>query len=272
MGIQEEFFNNSSKLFFLPIQESNNSKEALKESPGLRKLVRDYYLLTQEDYLSPAKAKRMSEIFNLAVYDRSLDECIDNIQESIELIKQLESKNIFIEEFITQVETTPTREMTIEKFREIAQNLELGYLFLSNHIDFKSKSYHRKVILSTHSSCVFLICWQPGQETTAHKHLNSLGLINVYQGTLTYRLSKEDNTCGKGYKLLEEKQFKENEWICVDSSQNHQLINQSMENLITLHFRYFNNSDDDSFECEDIISSSKYSHSRTQSHALLAVE
>jgi predicted metal-dependent enzyme (double-stranded beta helix superfamily) len=277
MGRQEETFNNShsSNLLFLPLQESNNLKEALEQSPGLRQLVKEYYCLTQEEYLSPDKAKRMSEIFNLAMYDRSLDECIDNIQESIELIEsieQLESKKISIEEFITQIETTPARKMTIEKFQQISQSLELNPNFLSHYINFNNDSYHRKVIFSTHSICVFIICWQPGQKTTNHKHSNSFGLINVYQGTLTHRLSREDNTCGRGFKLLEEKLFTENEWICVDSSQSHQLINQSMENLITLHFRYFKKSDNRSSEYEDITTNnSTYSHSQMHSQHPIAI-
>lgn len=244
MDTQEEISNDSKKLLFLPVK-SNNLAEALQQFPGLRKLVREYYALVNQKELSEADAERMSEIFELAIYDELLDECIDFIDESIEIIKQLDD-HLSLEEFIDRVGSIPVQEMTLEKFKELAQRLKLNERFLNKHIGFQDNDYHRKLIFSGSFGCVYAIGWKPGQKTEIHCHTDSFSVIHVHQGILTHRLLDEVNHLHgqKGYRPRQEIQVKENQWICIDLSQNHQLTNESMENLVTLHFRYFKNPDE----------------------------
>jgi mannose-6-phosphate isomerase-like protein (cupin superfamily) len=242
MDTQEEIFNDSKKLLFLPVKEPSNLASALEQLPGLRKLAQEYYALVQQKELSEADAERMSEIFELAIYDELLDECIEKIDESVEIIKQLDD-DFSLEEFIDRVENIPVREMTPEKFKELAQRFKLNDRFLNKHISFQDNDYHRKLIFSAPFGCVYVISWKTGQKTGIHCHTDSFSVIHVYQGTLTHRLLDEVNHLHgqKGYRPIQETQVKENQWICIDLLQNHQLINESMENLVTLHFRYFKN-------------------------------
>ena len=255
MYITEEAFDTSDKLLFLSSQEPCNLAEALKQSPGLRKLATEYYALARQAQLSKADAERMAEIFELAIYDSFLDECIDKIHESIEIIEQLESKKLALEDFIDLVETTPESEMNIEKFKELAQSLEWRDGFLENFIKFDDRNYHHELILSTPHSKVNIISWRPGQETSSHSHHNSYSLICVLQGTLTHRISKEISVKEQlGYKQLKEERVEENQWIHFDSSQHHQLINEEPnDDLITLHFRYYKKLSTDSLAKDEYI-------------------
>ena len=255
MDLQEVIFNDSSKLLLMPIKESSNLAEALRKLPGLRKLVQEYYWLINLEKLSDADAERMSAIFELAEYDKRLNECIDKIDESIMIVEQLETNNFSIEDFIERVECIPSQEMTLEKFKELAQQLHLSDDFLTKFIGFKDNHYHRKLILQTSFGCIYAIGWKPGQNTTIHPHCDDISVIRVYQGTLTYRLYKEVNHLygEKVYRPIPidgnriESQVKENDWVCVDFSQIHQLANESNQNLVTLHFRYFKNPIEDEF-------------------------
>jgi cysteine dioxygenase len=250
MDTQEDIFNNeSNQPLSLLVKEPSNLKEALEKLPGLRKLAKEYYDLINQKELSETDADRISKIFELAEYDELLDKCIDKIDESIEIVRQIKAKKLSIEEFIEQVEEISPEEMTLEKFKGFCEQLYLKDSFIKKHIDFKDSEYCRKSILQTSFSSIYLTGWKPGQETGIHHHENSFNVVRVYQGTLTHRLYKEINHLygKKGYRLIQENEVKENEWIYVDLAQTHQLANESNKNLVTLHFRYFRKTIEDKF-------------------------
>jgi predicted metal-dependent enzyme (double-stranded beta helix superfamily) len=239
MSPQEDTFYELNKLSFLPVEEPKNLEEALLKLPGFRKLIQEYYDLATSKELSEADAERLSEIFELAQYDELLDEWIAKIDEAIEIVEQLKPKQLSIEEFISEVERIPSQEMTLEKFKELAERLHLSDKFLNKHIHFKDNTYHRQLIFQTSFGCVYVIAWKPGQSTTIHLHCNDLSVIRVCQGILTHRFFEEAKFTPGGYRRLHKKQFEENQWVCVDSSQIHQFANESNKNLVTLHFRFF---------------------------------
>ena len=247
MDAQEDIFNNSEKILFISSKEHNNLTEALKKFPEFRKLAQEYYKLINQETLSETDTHRISKIYELAEYDELLDECIDKIEESISIIEQLTTKRLSIEEFIEQVESISPQEMTPEKFKKLVKSLNFSPDFLHRYIDFKNHEYNRKLILHTSFGCIYVIAWKPGQKTGIHDHSNSFSVINVYKGTLSHILYTEVNHLynQKGYRQIKERQFTDNQWLHVDISQIHQLANESNENLITLHFRYFKNPVDD---------------------------
>jgi predicted metal-dependent enzyme (double-stranded beta helix superfamily) len=241
MSSQEDSIDDFKKLVVLPFDEPSNAEEALLRLPGLRKLVQEYYDLATSKELSEADTKRISEIFELAQYDELLDEWIAKVDEAVEITEQIKSKQLSIEEFIDLVERIPLQEMTLEKFQSLAERLYLSDKFLQKYISFKDDDYHRKLIFQTSFGCVYVIAWKPGQSTTIHPHCNDISVIRVCQGKLTHQLfEKVEHLYGqKGYRPKQEKQFTQNQWVCVDFSQIHQLSNESNENLVTLHFRFF---------------------------------
>jgi predicted metal-dependent enzyme (double-stranded beta helix superfamily) len=239
MSPQEDTANELKKLVFLPAKKPSNRKEALSTLPGLHKLVQEYYNLATSKELSETDAERLSEIFELAQYDELLDEWIGKVDEAIEIVEPLKPKQLSIEEFISEMERIPSQEMTLERFKELAEQLYLSERFLNKHIHFKDDSYHRQLIFQTSFGCVYVIAWKPGQSTTIHLHCNDLSVIRVCQGILTHRFFKEAKFTPGGYRRLHKKQFEENQWVCVDSSQIHQFANEFNKNLVTLHFRFF---------------------------------
>lgn len=224
---------------FLPLEESKDL-ETLFRSPGLQKLVREYYDLAMQEELSAEKIKRKQDIYQLALYDEQLSEWIAQVDEVIAIVRQLETKKLSIEEFINLIERPP-EEMTPERFQAVAKQLRLSNQFLSQHIRFSDRDYHRSLIFQFSTGCVYVIAWKSGQRTAIHSHPNDLSLIRVLKGTLTHRFFEQVNHLydEKAYRLKQKQEVETNQWGCVNYGQFHQLANESEKELVTLHFRFF---------------------------------
>lgn len=222
--------------------------ENLAEQPELLHLVQEYYQLVTAPQLSEQDGKRMAAIFELAVYDELLDQCINEIDEMMQAQVPLPQKNkrhcpdsLSLEEFIYQINCVPTNQMTLEKFKSLAMRLSLSEKFLQQYVSFEERDYCRKLICATEFGNIFLISWQPGQSTAKHTHHNELNVIRVLQGELTHRfLNPVSQLYGQThYQLKQEEKFRANESVCVDFTQSHQLANESEKEAISLHIRFF---------------------------------
>ncbi len=225
----------------------------LIQKPGLLKLVTEYCRLTTKPKLNGADAERMEKIYELAEYDDELDNWIARIDENIEpfvlaLIQQQEREILSLEDFINEIKNIPYQEMTLQKFKELAQKVYLSDHLVNKHIHFQDCDYCRQVICQTSFGVIFVISWKPRQSSSIHFHETDFSVIHVYKGTLTHELyeTEKEIIFHQGKKGLRDKyisrgkqQVEENEWVYIGTKQIHRLINNSTENLVTLHFRLF---------------------------------
>lgn len=222
----------------------------LTEQPGLLKLVQEYCELANKPELTEADTERMAEIYDLAEYDELLNHWLNKIDDSVEpiLVALRQQKGLSLEDFIYNLGRIPSQDMTIEKFKALAKKVRLSTRLVNEHIHFQERDYCRVPICQTSFGAIFVIGWKPEQSSEVHRHANDLSVIRVYQGTLTHKVFDEveesvDHMGVKGkrtrYVLRDKWQVEEDGWLCVDQGQIHQLVNESQENLVTIHFRYF---------------------------------
>ena len=220
-------------------EDYNNFLTAIKENPGLRKLVREYSALMQQSELTDSDADRILEIIALAEYDNLLNQCISKVDESLEILDEVKPSKLSIIDFISKVKAIPKRNMTEELFFKLVQQIDIKLSCLSNHIEFKEK-HNRQVILSTPELCISLICWKAGQETSIHRHEYNFGNVLVCQGILTSTECEETYTFGrKSFKTISYKHYHQGQWLSIGHNTLHQLGNYADNNLMTLHFKYF---------------------------------
>jgi quercetin dioxygenase-like cupin family protein len=211
--------------------------------PGLYKLVSEYIQLSTQSELSDADSKRLIEISALAEYDDDLSDWLARIDDNEELIlmsQKSQKKPFGLEDFILEVKRTSPTEMTLEKFISLAQKVVLSDDFLAEHIKFSDHDRSLTVISSTPFGQIYIIAWKPGQGCHAHFHDNSLGAIHVLEGELTHYLCEippHDNS--GAYRRIKTDKIQAGDWIGIDLNQMHELANESRENVITLHFRFF---------------------------------
>lgn len=224
----------------------------LVQQPGLLKLVTEYWRLATKPRLDSADAERIAKIYELAEYDDRLDEWIARIDKNIEpfvlALQQQEKEVLSLEDFINEIRDIPSQKMTLQKFKELTQKVYLSDCLINKHIHFQDCDYCRQVICQTSFGVIFVVSWKPRQSSSIHFHETDFSAICVYKGTLTHELygTEKEIVSHQGqkgwrdkYVLKEEQQVGENEWVYIDVDQIHRLINNSTENLVTLHFRLF---------------------------------
>lgn len=238
------------------LPESSASATFSEETmpPGLLKLVYEYIELSTQATLSDTEVQRLTEISTLAEYDKELNNWLIKIDENLDLIstcQKIGKKPSSLENFILEVKSVSPQDMTTEKLLEIAQKVEISEQLLIQHIQFKDSGRSCQIICSTSFGSIFVAAWKPGQSCQAHSHDNGLGVIYVFKGELTYYLCQEVRNACPSLKNLKTpayrqigggKNIKAGEWVTVEQHQMHELANQSQENLVTLHFRFFTSS------------------------------
>ncbi|NEP28647.1 cysteine dioxygenase family protein [Moorena sp. SIO3I6] len=238
---------------------SEDSKEQLKtillevcqpdnlpEQPELFQLVQEYHQLATQKELTPEDGERMAQMFELAVLDSQFDQCIDRVDQLIsQSLQSCPSSGcsglLSLDEFIYQVNAIAPQDMSMERFKELAANLNLSQKLIEQSISFKESDYHRRLVCMTPFGGIFVISWEPGQFSQIHTHGEEISIIRVYKGTLTHRFyDPVEHLQGKqGYRTKDEKKFTEGELVCVGFHQTHQLANESQERLVTVHVRFF---------------------------------
>ncbi|NEQ63169.1 MAG: hypothetical protein F6K53_39800 [Moorea sp. SIO4A1] len=238
---------------------SEDSKEQLKtivgevyeldnvpEQPELFELVQEYYQLATQKELTQEYGERMAQMFDLAVLDWQFDQCIHRVDQLISQSFQSCpclgcSGLLSLEDFIYEVNAIAPQDMSMEKFKELAMNLNLSEKLLEQSISFKKSDYHRQLVCTTRFGDIAVISWEPGQRSQIHTHEEKISIIRVYKGTLTHRFYEPvEHLHGKqGYRRKDEKTFTEGELACVGFNQTHQLANESQQGLVTVHVRFF---------------------------------
>ena len=229
--------------------EEDNKFEGLfppvEDYPHLHKLLSEYYSLMKQSNISEQGAERISEILELAEYDKLLDECIDKIDQSLTIQSEVQSDSLSIEEFLIELKKLPNQESLnndfMENFSELVQKVQINSELINNFIEFKDPKCNRQAILNYGRFCLYIICYQKGQQTSIHQNFTYSTMSMVYRGKATKTSYKRVFMNGvMTNQLLHEKIYKQGEWFSTDKDELHQLANVGSENLVTLHFKYFN--------------------------------
>ena len=123
---------------------------------------------------------------------------------------------------------------------KLAQKVEISDEIIAEHVKFNNDNRQLTTICATSFGSIYVVAWQPGQKCYPHLHDNSLGVIHVLEGELThYQCQKISHMYPYQYRRIKTDQIQSGRWIGVDLNQMHELVNESLENLITLHFRFF---------------------------------
>jgi predicted metal-dependent enzyme (double-stranded beta helix superfamily) len=222
----------------------------IKEQPELFRLVYEYCELAYKPELTRLDTERIGEIYELAEYDEVLEDWINKVDSSVDpiFIAMRQQERISLQDFFSEIEAIRSQDMTVEKFKILAEKLHLNDCLVKKHVHFQDRDYCRQLICHTSHCSIFIISWKPNQRTQAHSHANDLGVIRVYEGTLTHSIydAVKERYVHEGregqqlkYSKKEEYQAEKNTWVCIDNGKIHQLGNSSSENLVTIHFRYF---------------------------------
>jgi quercetin dioxygenase-like cupin family protein len=224
----------------------------------LRELLSEYYSLIRQSNVSQQGADRISEILELAVHDRLLDECIDKIDQALNVQSEIKPNTLSTDELLIQLRKLSTENRSNDDlarcFSELVRKSQINHELIDSFIEFKSFTCHRQTILNQGRFNLFIICWQPGQRTKIHQNLSYFTETLVYKGKLTkikFERIKQNGkaNCVKDY----EKVYSEGEWLSIDKDELHQLANLGSENLVTIHFKYINSDERNTHIAEDPI-------------------
>jgi hypothetical protein len=212
--------------------------------PGLSQLIGEYTRLSTQSTLSDADTKRLIEISALAEYDDELENWLMRIDENMDLIligQEFQKKPFGLKDFILAVKNTPPNEMTLEAFTSLAKKVKFRDDFLAEHINFDDRERKLTMICATLFGSIFIGAWKPGQGCCPHLHDNSLSVTQVLKGKLTHYLCQELKFDKPGsFRRIQKDKISAGEWISIDLNQMHELVNEEPEDLVTLHFRFFN--------------------------------
>lgn len=225
----------------------------LRNNPELAKLVREYCELAMKPKLSEEDMDRISTLYKLAEIDEALDHWIAEIDSRVDLTLLIlrDRDKLTLEDFIREIKEIPPNEMTIERFASLAEKVELRDDLIRQHSRFQEHEYSRQTICQTSFGAIFVISWRPGQHGCTHRHGSDLSVIYPYQGEITQELYRQepewhDVNGEKVYRIKyvfeTKRSYAKNNVVYVDNYQSHRLINASLSDTITVHFRYFKHS------------------------------
>jgi hypothetical protein len=235
---------------------------ALPKKSRLYDRTKEYSRLATLPELSEAEIERLAELYDEAQYDVELSNLIRKIDEDTNKLTQIQENSVFqkdnllesltLEQFLCKLRYIPSEEMTLDIFQVLVERLDLSEDLLNSHILFSQRQHQREVIHSSKLINISVISWKPGDHIDKHAHEDSLSIIRVCRGELTHwnwkpvdlNSQQYKNPRGKGEKIHEDG------LVCLDYFEEHELSNQTKENLITLHFRYYKQSEsrDEAYE------------------------
>lgn len=213
--------------------------------PDVHQLLSEYSALINQSEISEHDADRISEILELAEHDKLLDECIDKIDQASQVQSEIQCKKLSIEEFLIELIKLSNRQVSknyfMESFAELVRKININPELINNFVSFKSSKYNTFNIISNSRFALYVNSWKPGQKTRIHQNFRYSTETLVYQGNATKtvfkRISKNGNSLDKP---IFSKVYGEGEWISTNQNEIHQLANFTSENLVTIHFKYFN--------------------------------
>ena len=227
----------------------------------LDKLIAEYFELRIQENTSEEENKKLDELLDLAIVDEELEQKIQqidiliyNLQKKDSWLFNLAQPFYGIDDFLDDVwklkqsKKSKNQQIESEDFDQLARRLSFTPERVQRYVHFKEEGYERKVVFSSDDVCVYIISWLPGQKTNSHTHELSFCSTYIYQGTLTI----EEFSSQEGTEQKEVKEYKQGDWALSPSNKKHRLSNNSCEQLVTIHYRYFRKSPK---ECEQLMPS-----------------
>ena len=147
-----------------------------------------------------------------------------------------------LSEFLRRIAALSDDDFTLASFSTLAHELELPDRLLEEHVHFSEESYARNLLIVTPRFEMVVMCWQSGQLSTVHDHLDSFAMSLVLSGVLLNRnFRRLDDGEVPDYaelQLINEELFSPGSWLSLDLGAIHQMGNAagSSEPLVTLHF------------------------------------
>lgn len=192
--------------------------------------------------------------------DRVINQCQQDGGKQVDC--EIVINTLILQNLSIQLSYVLPNQITFEKFCELLRKVRLSDDFLNRYICFNDdKRFSRKLILQTIYLSVYVIGWEPGQESWMHHHGNSLDAIWVIEGEMTHWLlppeeCKNENIPFEGYALGQKnlgsaEKFSMGDWVFIDRRYAHQIANLSDKKLATLHFRFGAPPDDDNWETSE---------------------
>ena len=147
----------------------------------------------------------------------------------------LSRRPLSLEEFLAAILDVPRHLRTVEEFASLVERLQLSRSFLQKHVLFKSDRYYWQPILQNPDIEILTCCWLPGQSSGIHPHKGTaLNATKVLTGSIVQEYYEPDESALLVRRNAEEVSAGNITW--VDRYQYHQLVNQSKNSCVTLHF------------------------------------
>ncbi|MFN6565221.1 MAG: hypothetical protein RMY28_036215 [Nostoc sp. ChiSLP01] len=188
--------------------------------------------------------------------DRIIDQCQRDAKEQVDC--EIVINTLILKNFSIQLSYIGPNKITLDKFCELSRTVRLSHAFLSKYICFNDKHFSRKLILQTTYLSVYVIGWEPSQESLMHHHGNSLDAILILEGEMTHWLLSPEECKSKNVPFEahpssqkfsgKAEKFTVGDWVFIDRHCAHQIANSSEKRLATLHIRFGAPPDDDNWE------------------------
>lgn len=146
--------------------------------------------------------------------------------------------------FVRKIESFPPNFVSSEIFNNLVQEINLNTSFIDKYVEFSPNNFVRKLICRTWSIAVYVISWNPGQESLLHHHGYALDAIIPIYGKMTHWLLSPDQKVP--FESFEKTQkyegnsevFTKGDIVIVKRRYAHQISNNSAEKLVTLNVRF----------------------------------
>lgn len=217
------------------------------EYPMLHKILSEYSMLIKQSNISEQDADRISAILELAEQDKILDECIDKIDKASQVQSEILCTKLSIEDFLIELvqlskKQAANKDAFMESFAELVKRININTDLVDSVIEFNTAKYNSTDVVGSPRFCMYVNSWMPNQMTSVHQNFRYSTETLVYRGKVTKTVFKRISE--NGIKCddipIYHQEYGEGEWISTNSSEIHQLANFSLENLVTIHFKYFN--------------------------------
>ncbi len=177
--------------------------------------------------------------------NRIIEECESGGNRAIDCEAIVNS--FILSSLIRKIEAIPPQRIDLNLLKSLIEGVNLTDEFINRYVAFSDQQFNRQLIIQTWSLAVYVISWQPGQESWMHHHGYALDAIKVIRGQMEHWFvpPDDDNELipfeasrrGKRYEGPSET-YSAGDIVLIDRRQGHQISNSSDEELVTLHFRF----------------------------------
>jgi predicted metal-dependent enzyme (double-stranded beta helix superfamily) len=148
-------------------------------------------------------------------------------------------EKLSLDDFIVEMSLEPASRLPHARFMDLASRLRLSDELIAGRTRFSAETYARNLVCRTPFFELLVLCWRPGQQTTIHDHAGALNAIRVHCGVLTSRVFTATHGTGVGAgpvrQVAEQHVLPDDPLVGVDRDGIHQLVNASLDDLVTVH-------------------------------------